>query len=59
MTTLYELHFELFPTVLSKIWAPAPMLAVKRYNFNEEIFTETEAYFEGLGKSFKKKDVNT
>lgn len=62
-----ELGFELLPhPPYSPDLAPSDyylfanlkkMLAGKRYGSNEEVIAETEAYFEGLDKSFYKKGI--
>ena len=67
MAKLHELHFEL---LLHPPYSPdlAPnnywlfvdlkrMLEGKRFGSNEEVISETKAYFEAKDKSFNKKDI--
>ena len=67
MAKSHELHFELLPHPLYSLdLAPRDyylfadlkrMLQVKRFGSNEEVISETEAYFEAKNKSFYKKDI--
>ena len=67
MAKLYELHFELLPyppyspdLAPSNYWLFANlirMLQGKRFDTNEEVILETEAYFEAKDKSFYKKGI--
>ena len=62
---LNELSFELLPTIftgsgpqrLPPVCRPQKMLQGKRFYFNEEVNTETNAYFEAKDKSFYKKGI--
>ena len=64
---LYELHFELLPhPPYSSDLAPTDfwllsdqkrILQGKRFSSNEEVISETEAYFEAKVKSFDKKGI--
>ena len=68
MAKLHELHFELLPhPPYSPELAPnnywlftdiKRMLQGKRFGFNEEVISETEAYFEAKDKLFYKKASN-
>ena len=68
MAKLHEFHFELHPKPLyspdlapSDYWLFADfkrMLQGKRFGSNEEVISETEAYFEAKDKSFYKKALN-
>ena len=65
MAKLHELHFELLPhptyspdLASSNYWLFADlkrMLPGKKFGSNEEVISETEAYFEAKDKSFYKK----
>ena len=67
MAKLYELHFKLLPHLPyspelapSNCWLFADrkrMLQGKRFGSNEEVISETEAYFEAKDKSFYKKGI--
>ena len=67
MAKLYELHFKLLThppyssdLVPSDFWLFAElkrMLQGKRFGSNEEVKSETEAYFEAKDKSFHKKGI--
>ena len=67
MAKLHELHFKLFlytpysPDLApSNYWLFADlkrMLQEKRFDSNEEVISETEAYFETRDKSFFKKGI--
>ena len=67
MAKLHELHFKLLPhppysldLPLSDFWMFAylkRMLQGKRFSSNEEIISETEAYFEVKDKLFYKKGI--
>ena len=65
---LHELHFKLLlhPHPILQIWPPATtgclqtirrMLQGKRFGFNEEVISITEAYFEVKNKLFYKKGI--
>ena len=68
MAKLHELHFELFPhppyspdLAPNDDWLLADlnrMLQGKRFDSNEEVILETEAYFEAKDKLFYKKASN-
>ena len=65
MAKLHKLHFELLPhppyspdLAASEYWLYADlkkMFQRKRFGSNEEVFSETETYFEAKDKSFHKK----
>ena len=67
MAKLHVLHLELLPQppyspdlALSDYWLFADfkrMLQGKRFGSNEEVISETEAYFETKDKSFNKKSI--
>ena len=67
MAKLHELHFELLPQPPyspdlspSDYWLFADlkrMFQGKRLGSNEEVISETEAYFEAKDKSFNKKGI--
>ena len=60
MAKLHELHFELLP---HPSYSPATTGCLqtskeKRFGSNEEVISETEAYFEAKVKSFYKKSID-
>jgi len=67
MAKLKELHFELLPhppyspdLAPSEYWLFAEtkkMLQGKKFNSNEEVINETEAYYESIDKSYYKKAI--
>ena len=67
MEKLHELHFELLPLqpyssdlAASDHWLFVDlkrMLQGKRFDSNEEVISETEAYFKAKNKSFYKKGI--
>ena len=64
MAKLYELHLELLPhppyspySAFSKYWLFADLKRIlqgKRFGSNEEVISETEAYFEAKDKVLQK-----